>query len=315
MNSLIQAEGLVRFYGKHCAVQDVSFTLEKGEILGFLGPNGAGKSTTLNMLCGNLAATSGKILINGIDIATRPREAKSLIGYLPDTPPLYRDMTVDEYLLFCAKIHRISKQGLNESLDSAKQRCGLSEVGVRLIGTLSKGFQQRVGIAQVILHSPPVIVLDEPMVGLDPIQIQEMRRLIRGLGEEHGVILSSHILSEIQSTCTRVQIIHHGKLILNTNIQNLEKNIDNSFLTLETCRPAEIHVLEQIDGVHSVECLSDNIYRLSCSKNRNPAENISQIVVQSGWGLLELKTERRNIEEMFMELTEADHKATLNHDD
>lgn len=307
MSSLIQADRLVLFYGNQCAVQDVSFSLEKGEILGFLGPNGAGKSTTLKMICGHLAPSSGRILIHGIDIVSKPREAKSLLGYLPDTPPLYGDSTVDEYLLFCARIHRIAVHDLTRCLSTAKQRCGLSDVGKRLIRNLSKGFQQRVGVAQAILHSPSVIVLDEPTVGLDPIQIREIRDLIRELGEDHGVLLSSHILSEVQSTCTRVQIIHHGQLILSTDIQDLERNIEDSSLILETCRPAEIGSLRKIPGVDSVEALPDHCYRIVFKKDRNPSEQVSETVVDSGWGLLQLKAEHRTIEELFIELTQADH--------
>ena len=211
MTTLIEAEHLTRYYGKHCAVNDVSFTLAKGEVLGFLGPNGAGKTTTMQMLCGNLAPSAGQIKINGFDLLDQPKAAKLSLGYLPDTPPLYKELTVQEFLLYCAQLHGIAKSFRHCTPSTqAKERCGLTDVADRLIANLSKGFQQRVGIAQAILHNPEVIVLDEPTVGLDPIQIREIRTLIRELGQDHGVILSTHILTEVQESCTHVQIIRSG---------------------------------------------------------------------------------------------------------
>jgi ABC-2 type transport system ATP-binding protein len=194
MPSLISVNNLVRYYGNHCAVDNISFELAVGDILGFLGPNGAGKSTTMQMLSGNLAPSEGGISINGIDLLDNPKAAKAAIGYLPETPPIYKEMTVDEYLNYCAKLHRISSDAITDAVALAKTRCGLTETGQRLIANLSKGYQQRVGIAQAILHSPEVIILDEPTVGLDPNQIREIRALIAELGKEHGIILCTHIL-------------------------------------------------------------------------------------------------------------------------
>ncbi|NDG87803.1 MAG: ABC transporter ATP-binding protein, partial [Gammaproteobacteria bacterium] len=221
MQKLIEVEQLTRYYGDHCAVNNVSFALEKGEILGFLGPNGAGKTSTMQMICGNLAPTSGQVLINGIDMLDQPKEAKRALGYLPEIPPVYRDLTVDEFLGYCARLHGIPMERRQKALDQARERTGLKDVADRLIGNLSKGYQQRVGIAQAIVHMPDVIILDEPTVGLDPIQIREIRELIRDLGQEHGVILSTHILSEVQESCTRVQIIHQGRLVFNDRIEGL----------------------------------------------------------------------------------------------
>ena len=223
MTNLIEAEHLTRYYGKQCAVNDVSFTLAKGEVLGFLGANGAGKTTTMQMLCGNLAPSAGQIKINGFDLLDQPKAAKLSLGYLPDTPPLYKELTVQEFLLYCAQLHGIAKNSIIDAINRAKERCGLTEVADRLIANLSKGFQQRVGIAQAILHNPEVIVLDEPTVGLDPIQIREIRTLIRELGQDHGVILSTHILTEVQESCSHVQIIHQGQLILNETIAGLNR--------------------------------------------------------------------------------------------
>ncbi|MCI0667645.1 MAG: ABC transporter ATP-binding protein [Methylococcaceae bacterium] len=304
MDALIKVESLVRYYGSQCAVRDVSFSLDEGEVVGFLGPNGAGKSTTLNMISGNLSPDSGRILIKGVDIVNNPVKAKGFLGYLPDIPPVYFDSTVDEYLRFCAKIHRIATSRLTHCLEAAKRRCGLSEVGRRLIANLSKGYRQRLGVAQAILHSPALIILDEPWVGLDPIQIREMRELILELGRSHGVILSSHILSEVQDTCTRTLMIHQGRLILDTDIAGLEQSIENASLLLKTRRPADPGLLMQIHGVDSVEGLNENSYRIKFRKNHDPAEEISQTAVKSGWGLLELRAERGTIEELFIQLAE-----------
>ncbi|MEZ5476264.1 MAG: ABC transporter ATP-binding protein [Thiolinea sp.] len=219
--SLIEAEGLSRFYGEHCAVENLHLHLHQGEVLGLLGPNGAGKSTTMQMLTGNLAPTTGEIRINGIDLLDEPRQAKRYLGYLPEQPPVYRDLGVNEYLIYCARLHGLSGDALQQALEQAVQRCGLKEVQKRLIGNLSKGYQQRVGIAQAILHSPPVIILDEPTVGLDPIQIREIRALIQELGQTHTVILSTHILPEVQTVCDRVHILNRGRTVFNDSLQGM----------------------------------------------------------------------------------------------
>jgi ABC-2 type transport system ATP-binding protein len=304
MSSLITVDQLTRYYGEHCAVQNVSFSLEKGEILGFLGPNGAGKSTTMQIICGNLAPTSGQVLINGIDILDEPREAKRELGYLPEIPPVYRELTVDEYLEYCAKLHRLPRDRQRPAVENAKERCGLGEVGPRLIGNLSKGYQQRVGIAQAILHSPSVIILDEPTVGLDPIQIREIRGLIRELGQEHGIILSTHILPEVQESCTRVQIIHQGQLVLNDSIEGLAQQMRASSLFLNTRRPVDVDRLQGVEGLQSVETLGDNRYRIYHDKSGNPAERVAEMAVTAGWGLLELTPERRSMEQIFIDITQ-----------
>jgi ABC-2 type transport system ATP-binding protein len=308
MTSLIQVQELYRYYGDHCAVDNVSFTLEKGEILGFLGPNGAGKSSTMQMICGNLAPTSGQILINGIDILDQPREAKRELGYLPEIPPLYRELTVDEYLEFCARLHRIPRDRIRRAIDNAKERCGLTEVGPRLINNLSKGYQQRVGIAQAILHVPAVIILDEPTVGLDPIQIREIRELIRELGREHGIILSTHILPEVQESCTHVQIIHKGKLVLSGTIKSLEQQMRASSLVLATRVAIDVHKLFRVEGVQSVEEIGEQRYRVFHDKDKSPSEQVAEVVVSSGWGLLELVPERRSMEQIFIDITQATPK-------
>lgn len=239
MTTLISAKQLTRYYGKHCAVNNVSFELEKGQIIGFLGVNGAGKTTTLQMLCGNLAPNSGEIVINGFDMQTQPKSAKRSLGYVPDTPPLYKDLSVQEFLRYCAQLHGVPKADIAAAVKLAEARCGLTEVSERLIGNLSKGYQQRIGIAQAIVHNPDVIILDEPTVGLDPLQIIEIRKLIRELGEKHGVIFSTHILSEVQELCTDVLMIRQGSCVLKARIADLpaEKSLEALFIELMQMPP------------------------------------------------------------------------------
>jgi ABC-2 type transport system ATP-binding protein len=234
MTTLISAKQLTRYYGKHCAVNNVSFELARGQILGFLGVNGAGKTTTLQMLCGNLAPNSGEIYINGFDMQTQPKLAKRSLGYVPDTPPLYKELSVHEFLRYCAQLHGVAKADITAAVKLAETRCGLSDVTDRLIANLSKGYQQRIGIAQAIVHNPDVIILDEPTVGLDPLQIREIRSLIRELGQNHGVIFSTHILSEVQEVCTDVMIIRQGACVLNACIENFsaEKSLETIFIEL-----------------------------------------------------------------------------------
>ena len=210
---LIDVDNVSRSFGHRDVLRDVSFTVVKGEVLGFLGPNGAGKTTTMRILTGTLAPSRGQVRVGGIDMLQHPTQAKAQLGYLPETPPLYRDMYVDSYLEFVARLHRMSAMDAAQALQRVKQRCGLQEVGRKLIGTLSKGYQQRVGIAQAIIHDPEVVVLDEPTVGLDPAQIRDIRVLIRELGNAHSVILSTHLLGEVETVCDRVEIMHHGRLI------------------------------------------------------------------------------------------------------
>ncbi|MFO7593183.1 MAG: ATP-binding cassette domain-containing protein [Pseudomonadota bacterium] len=307
-DTLIQAEHLSRRYGETLAVDDVSFEVRRGEVLGFLGPNGAGKSTTMQMLTGNLAPTTGSVRINGIDILEQPKEAKRAMGFLPEQPPLYRELTVDEFLRFCVRLNRLPRDRHRPAVDYAKERCGLTEVGGRLINNLSKGYQQRVGIAQAIIHSPEVVILDEPTVGLDPIQIREIRRLIRELGGEHSVILSTHILPEVQATCDRVQIINHGRLVLNDSIEGLERRMQSSSLLIGLRRPPAVGALESIKGVEAVEMLDNGRLRLTHAPDESPAEALAERAVTEGWGLYELTPERLSLEDVFVNITTTEEK-------
>ena len=300
--ALVHAEHLTRYYSQTCAVDDVSFDLARGEVLGFLGPNGAGKSSTMQMITGNLAPGTGQLSIAGTDLLEHPRQAKREIGYLPEQPPVYRELTVDEYLRYCARLNRIPRRHINSAISTAKDRTGLGDVGRRLIGNLSKGYQQRVGIAQAIIHNPAVVILDEPTVGLDPLQIREIRALICELGKEHGIILSTHILPEVQATCTRVQIINRGRLVFSDTTAGLESRMNATSLIAGFHDTPELAALQQLAGVTRAEPLADNRVRIHYRDN-NPAEALVAASVAQHWRLQELTPESRSLEQIFIDLT------------
>lgn len=306
MDTLIDVQHLTRYFGTYRAVNGLSFQVRRGEVLGFLGPNGAGKSTTMQMITGNLAPSEGRVLINGVDLLDNPREAKAALGYLPEQPPLYRELTVDEFLTYSARLNRIPGSRVRQAVAAARERCGLAEVGRRLIGNLSKGYQQRVGIAQAIIHQPAVVILDEPTVGLDPIQIREIRALIRELSAEHSVILSTHILPEVQATCDRVQIINRGELVLTDTIDGLTRRMQLATLRVALRFPPPTAALQGIDGVQEVEPLEEGRYRLHHAPETNPAEAVAAAAVHGGWGLLELTPERVSLEDIFVQLTRSE---------
>ncbi len=310
MSALIEAKNLYRYYDDHCAVHDVSFELNRGQILGFLGPNGAGKTTTMQMICGNLAPSAGQITINGIDLLDRPRQAKACLGYLADTPPLYKELTVDEYLAYCARLHRLPFRAVDKAVAKAKRLCALEQVSRRLIGNLSKGFQQRIGIAQAILHDPDLIILDEPTVGLDPIQIKEIRCLIGELGQHHGIILSTHILPEVQESCTHVQIIHQGKLVLHETIAGLNRHMNCATISFRTRVPVEIERLRAIDGVLAVENGADRHYLLRHQDQARFLEQIALRIIEAGWGLEEIRPVNHSLEDVFLSLTRQPEQLT-----
>lgn len=308
MTCLIKASGLSRYFDERCVLSDVSLTLHPGDVLGLLGPNGAGKTSTMNILTGNLAPTKGSVVIKGIDLLDNPKRAKRYIGYLPEQPPVYRDLTVDEYLRYVAQLRGIKKAGLTEAIDKAKQRTGLDAVGKRLIDPLSKGYQQRVGIAQAIIHEPDIIILDEPTVGLDPIQIREIRALIRHLGKRHGIILSTHILPEVQTVCNRVLIMHEGKLAYNSADQ---EDADTRLLVLDFVSTPDFDRLGSLDSVTSVSMLGNNRIQLEWAGD-NPAPAVSRLAVEQGWGLLEMTPKTPGLEQIFVSLTQGDQ---LRHDE
>lgn len=302
-NITVEAGELTRAYGGNTVVHEVSFNLSKGEVLGFLGPNGAGKSTTMKMLTGNLAPTSGTVKICGIDIIDNPKDAKALIGYLPETPPLYKELTVDEMLSLSARLHGVSRGNVKKAVQTAKERCGLTEMSKRLIDNLSKGYQQRVGIAQAIIHNPMVVILDEPTVGLDPIQIRDIRALIKELGGEHSVILSTHILPEVEMVCDHVQIIHKGRLVFNGSIDVLKQQRHGNRLLLGMRQPPAVEDLMRIEGVLSVVPAANGLLRLQFAEGAAPAETIVQNAVTNGWGLYQISPDQTTLEEVFVQLT------------
>jgi len=301
--TLLQVEGLSRFYGPLQAVKQISFEVRQGEVLGFLGPNGAGKTTTMQMLTGNLAPSAGSVTVAGHDLLEDPRAAKAAVGYLPEQPPVYRELSIDEYLDYCAALNRIERSKRRAAREAAKEKCGLTQVGRRLIGNLSKGYQQRVGIAQAIIHLPPVIILDEPTAGLDPIQIREIRHLIRDLGREHSVILSTHILPEVQSICTRVQIINKGELVLSDSIEGLAQRMQSSMLTVRFRTTPDRDTLARLPGMTKCEVRDDGSWRLYHDPAADPAEALVMLSVEKNWGLTALIPQQASLEDIFVELT------------
>ncbi len=299
----VLAHQLSRWFGARGAVLEINLELKKGEVLGFLGPNGAGKTTTMRMLTGNLAPSAGSISICGIDLLDQPKAAKQLIGYLPEDPPLYRELNVDEYLALAARLHRVAKSALNNTMAQAKQRCGLNEVGKQLIGSLSRGYQQRVGIAQAIIHNPEVVILDEPTVGLDPIQMREIRALIRELGGTHSVILCTHILPEVESVCDRVVIMHQGKSVYSSNIEALRQMREGYSLQLGLRNPPPPAQL-RVPGVIAVEKIADTLFNIQFTPGADPSEELVKAAAAQGWDLYQINRQQASLEDVFVQLTQ-----------
>ena len=306
---MIEVKHLTKQYGDKLAVNDISFTVEDGEILGLLGPNGAGKSTTMNMLTGYISSTSGQALINGIDILEDPIKAKAQIGYLPELPPLYPDMTVEEYLAFCAELKRIPRPEQEEQLDQVLALTHLEEMSARLIRNLSKGYRQRVGLAQAILGFPKIIILDEPTVGLDPKQVVEIRDLIRHLAKDHTVILSSHILSEIRAVCDRVLIIRKGRFVVCDTPEDLEEKLSaggSLELTAKAAPEAAEAVLDRVAGITGRTLLgrTEDTARFAIHMERDIREALFFAFAEAGLPLLELRPRTASLEEVFLDLTD-----------
>jgi ABC-2 type transport system ATP-binding protein len=299
----ICARGLTRSFGGHVAVHDLTLELKRGEVLGFLGPNGAGKTTTMQMLTGNLAPTGGEVSICGVDLLEEPVRAKSHVGYLPEVPPLYRDLTVDEFLLLAAKLHRVPRARRRDAIAAARERCGLAGAARKLIGTLSKGYQQRVGIAQAIVHAPDVVILDEPTVGLDPNQIREIRTLIRELGGAHSVILSTHILPEVEAVCDRVQIMHHGKLVYGDTIVALRQFQSGATIVLGLRRPPPLAELAALPGVGAAAAIEPTLFRVELAGAADPTDALVKQAAARDWGLYQLAPAQTSLEDVFVNLT------------
>ena len=311
---MIQVSHLTKYYGDFLAVNDLSFDIQDGHVYGFLGPNGAGKSTTMNIMTGCLSPTDGTVKIGCFDILEQPEAAKKLIGYLPEQPPLYPNETPQEYLTFVGEAKGLRGKELRDEIDSAVQSAGIENVRDRLIGTLSKGYRQRVGIAQALLWRPQVIILDEPTVGLDPIQIIEIRDFIKELGKTHTVILSSHILSEVQAVCEQVLIISKGKLVAFDAPENLEKLLlasNGVTFQVEADKADAESILAQAEGISGWEIKeADGV----CSVTANLAENqdikavcgkLTMAFAAKGLPVFEMRTKKANLEDVFLELTES----------
>jgi ABC-2 type transport system ATP-binding protein len=317
---MIKVEGLTKRYARTVAVDNISFEVEKGQIVGFLGPNGAGKTTTMRVLTCFLPPTSGSASVAGYDVLEHPMEVKKRIGYLPETPPVYPEMEVDEYLNFVGRLKGISSGDIRRRIDDVTERCAIGDVRKKLIGKLSKGYRQRVGLAQAIIHNPDVLILDEPTSGLDPKQIIEIRTLLKALSGDHTIILSTHILSEVEHSCERVIIISQGKLVAIDSVDNLTNRLRGSEAVAVEVEPVEGYPtpgevqqrLEQVSGVSRVLAKDSRTGRINFEveslQGRTIRADLARSVVQSGWNLSELRAVGLSLEDIFLQLTAAEKR-------
>jgi len=304
---MIDVQQVTKRYGQHTALDRVTFRVAKGEVLAFLGPNGAGKTTTMRILTCFMPATEGSASVAGFDCADQPFEVKRRIGYLPETPPVYQELTVSEYLTFVGRLRGLAGKKLSAAMDREVQRLGLGQVRYRLIGNLSRGYRQRVGLAQTLLHDPEVLILDEPTVGLDPKQIIEIRELIKSLAGSHSVILSTHILPEATAVCQRVVIISGGGIVAEDTPEQLSARLRHSDKISITLKHPSIDVGERFKSVAGVQNVfpggSPGTYLLECSLDQDAREEVARLAVTQGWGLLELKSISMTLEDVFLQLT------------
>lgn len=308
---MIEVKNLTKRYGDLKAVDDISFSVDSGEVLGFLGPNGAGKSTTMNIITGYISSTSGTVTVDGSEILEEPKKTKAKIGYLPEIPPLYPDMTVRKYLEFMFDLKKV-KLPKKEHVDEVMRLVGLSEMGGRIIKNLSKGYRQRVGFAQALIGNPPVLILDEPTVGLDPKQIIEFRKLIRSLGKKHTVIFSSHVLSEVSATCDRVIVISNGKIVADGKTDELSQSLSGKkklLLTVASESSAVVDELKKIPGVTKVEKIRSFAgglvkYSVSYSKDEDIRKDVFSAMVRLDAPIMEMQSGDETLEDMFLKLTQ-----------
>jgi ABC-2 type transport system ATP-binding protein len=301
--SIVKIEGLSHRYSRAWAIRDISFEINQTGIVGLLGSNGAGKSTTMNILCGVLNQTEGRVLIDETDIRENPERAKKSIGFLPQNAPLYLDFTVDEYLTYCAHLRLIQKEKIKKAVQTVKERCGVAHFSKRLIGNLSGGYRQRVGIAQAIIHKPKLVVLDEPTNGLDPNQILEVRSLIKEIAEERSVVFSSHILAEIQATCRDIIMIEGGRIVFSDTMAAFNNYIEPNSLVVHLEAPPPVTELRAIAGIIHVEPLSDKNFRLKFGEAYDISEKVVQLSVERSWRLKEISLEKSSLDEIFAQLS------------
>ena len=307
---MIEVSGLTKFYGPRPAVNNLSFNIAAGEVVGFLGPNGAGKSTTMKILTGFMPASMGTVKVNGFDVFDHPIEVKRSVGYLPENPPVYLEMVVEEYLRFAARLHDVPKAKLKASVDSAIERTGLTQVRNRIIGNLSKGYRQRVGLAQALVHDPKVLILDEPTVGLDPVQIIEIRELIKSLAGQHTVILSSHILPEVTATCQRIIVINKGQIVAQDTIERLTTRMRQGLLfqmSVKTPHDHGIGALKSVPGVKDIHLEGSKLQIEILPEQAEIRDRLVEVAVQEKMGVLEFTSEKLSLEEVFLQLTAQEH--------
>ena len=304
---MIEVANLTKNYGPYRAVDNLSFSVRKGEVVGFLGPNGAGKTTTMKIITGFMAATSGSVRVGGFDVFENPLEVKKKIGYLPETPPVYGEMTVEIYLKFVAKLKGVEKERLHELVERALKKTDLGSVRTRLIQNLSKGYRQRIGISQALVSDPEVLILDEPTVGLDPRQVAEVRSLIKELAGQHTVLLSTHILPEVQASCQRIVIINKGKIVMQDAIESLSARMSNSgrvFLRVNQQVPTLVSSLKETRGVTALrQPAGADSFEIDTDGSKETAAALAAKVVNSGAGLFEMRQESFNLEDVFLKLT------------
>ena len=300
---VVKVEHLSHKYTSQWAIKDINFEIKERGVVGLLGSNGAGKSTTMNIICGVLNQTEGEVYINGVSLRENPVEAKKHIGFLPQKPPLYGDLTVDEYLVYCANLRLMNKKEIRAAVDKAKERCGIMHFSNRLIRNLSGGYQQRVGIAQAIVHNPKFVVLDEPTNGLDPIQILEIRQLIKEIATDHSVLLSTHILSEVQATCGYIRMIEHGNVVFTGTMEEFNNYVKpDSFVAYIDKLPG-IDALTAIEGINSVEELGAKKYRVHFTGGRETLKRLIKESVNQDWELSEVSLEKSSLDEVFAQLS------------
>ena len=302
-NPIVKVEHLYHRYATQWAIEDINFEIEENGVIGLLGSNGAGKSTTMNIICGVLKQTRGKVYINGIDTLKNPVAARKYIGFLPQKPPLYPDLTVDEYLRFCAEIHWMERKKINTAVGETEERCGITHMKDRLLRNLSGGYQQRVGIAQAILHDPKFVVLDEPTNGLDPNQILEVRQLIREIAEDRTVMLSTHILSEVQATCSTIKMIEHGRVVFSGSVEEFDNYIEPNTLYAVFDLPPLPDELLMIAGIKKVEMVGGHGVRLWYDGERDTIKQVIRESMVRGWEMTEIRSEKSSMEAVFAKLS------------